>query len=88
MVPSELCFVLQTHLELIGLTRNCLASWELIVVNVLMSRIYVHSSSIARFQSSCCGLSMASSYVNGSLLMDVHARAFVMIISAFAELLT
>jgi hypothetical protein len=58
------------------------------VVNVLLSRIDVHSSSIARFQSSHCGLSMASAYVNGSLLMDVNVRAFVMMISAFAEIFT
>jgi len=57
-------------------------------VNVLLSRIDVHSSSIARFQSSRCGLSMASAYGNGSLLMDVDARAFAMMISAFAEILT
>jgi hypothetical protein len=31
---------------------------------------------------------MASAYVNGSLLMDVVARAFAMIISVFAEILT
>jgi hypothetical protein len=31
---------------------------------------------------------MASAYVNGSLLMDVDARAFAMMISAFAQILT
>jgi len=70
------------------LSRNCLASRELVVVNVLLSRIDVHSSSIAHFHSSRCGLSMGSAYVNGSLLMDVDARAFAMMISAFAEILT
>jgi len=70
------------------LTRNCLGSRELTVVNVLFSRIDVHSSSIAHFQCSCSGLSMASACVNGSLLMDVDARALAMIISAFAENLT
>jgi hypothetical protein len=88
IVPSGLCFVLLTHLEPIGLTHNCLASRELTVVNVLLSRIDVQSSSIARFQCIFCGLSMASMHVNGSLLMDVDARAFAMIISAFAEILT
>ena len=57
-------------------------------MNVLWSRIDVHSSSIARFQCSRCGLSMASAYVNASLLMDVDVRACTMIISAFAEILT
>jgi len=57
-------------------------------VNVLFSRIDVHSSSIARFQWCHCGLSMASGSVNRSLLMDDDARAFAMMISAFAEILT
>jgi len=70
------------------LTRNCLASRESMVVNVLLSTVDVHSSSIAHCQSSRCGLSMASGYVNGSMLMDVDARAFAIIISAFAEILT
>jgi len=48
----------------------------------------MHSSFIACFQSSHCGLSMASVYVNGSRLMDVDARAFAKMISAFAEILT
>jgi len=46
----------------------------------------VHSSSMARFQFSCGGLSVASAYVNGSLLMNVDTSAFAMIISAFAEI--
>jgi len=57
-------------------------------VNVILSRIDVHSSSIARFQWFRCGLSIASAYVNGSLLMDVDARAFALMISAFVEILT
>jgi len=57
-------------------------------VNVLLSRIDVHFSAIARFQSSRWVLSMAAAYVNGSLLMDVDARAFAMMISALAEILT
>ena len=75
-------------MEPIGLTCNCLASRELIVVHVLLTRIDVHSSSIARFQWSGCGLSMATAYVNGSLLIDVDARAFAMMISELAEILT
>jgi hypothetical protein len=70
------------------LTRNWLASRELIVLNVLLSRIDVHSSSMACFQWSRCGLSMASAYVNRSLLVDVDARAFAMMISVFVEILT
>jgi len=31
---------------------------------------------------------MASEYVNGSLLMDVDARALAMMISAFGEIVT
>jgi len=31
---------------------------------------------------------MASAYVNGLLLMDVNARAFAMMMSAFTEILT
>lgn len=88
MKPSGLCFVLSTHLEPIGWTHNCFASLELIVANVLMSRINVHSSSIDGFQWSRCGLSKASAYVNGSLSMDVDASAFAMMISAFAETIT
>ena len=57
-------------------------------MNVLLSMIDVHSTSIARFQSSHCGLSMASAYANGSLLMEVDARAFALMISAFAEILS
>jgi hypothetical protein len=57
-------------------------------VNVLLNWIDVHSSSIARFQLSLFELSMASAYVNGSLLMNVDARAFAVMISAFAEILT
>ena len=48
----------------------------------------MHSSSVACFQWFHCGLSMASAYVNGSLLMDIDVRASVMIISAFVEILT
>jgi len=88
MVPSGLCFIMYTQLGWICLTRNCLASQEMIVVNVLLSRINVHSSAIAHFQWSRCGLFMGSVYVNGSLLMDVDARAFAMIISAFLEIST
>jgi len=88
MKPSGLCFVLSTHLEPIGLTRNCLAYRELTVGNVLLSRIDFHSSSIAHFQCSCCGLSMASACVYGSLLMDVDARAFPRILSAYVEIIT
>jgi len=86
MVPSGLCFVLETNLEPILLTRNSLASLVLTVVNVLLSRIDVHSSSISCFQCQCCGLSIASAYVKGSLVVD--ARAFPIMISAFAEILT
>jgi len=57
-------------------------------VNVLLSRINVHSSSIARFQWFNCGLSMASAYVNRLLLMNVDVRAFALMISAFVEILT
>jgi len=70
------------------LTSNCLASRELKIVNVLLSRIDVNSSSIARLHSSRCELSMASAYGNGSLLTDIDARAVAMINSAFAEILT
>jgi hypothetical protein len=55
---------------------------------VLLSRIDLHSSSMACFQWSCCGLSMASAYVNRSQLVDVDARAFAMMISVFVEILT
>jgi len=55
-------------------------------VNVLLSRIDVHSSSIARFKCLCCGLSMAAAYVNGSLVID--AIAFAMMISACVEIVT
>jgi hypothetical protein len=88
MVPSGLCFVLYPHLEPIALSSNCLASRELIVVNVLLSNINVYSSSIAHLHLSRCGLSMACPYVNGSLLMDVDARAFALMLSACAEILT
>ena len=57
-------------------------------MNVLLSRINVHSSSIARFQWFNCGLSMASAYVNRLLLMNVDVRAFALMISAFVEILT
>jgi len=57
-------------------------------VNLLLSRIDVHSSSIAHFQMARCGLSMASMYVNGLMLMNVDEKAFAMMISAFAEILT
>ena len=57
-------------------------------MNVLLSRINVHSTSMAHFQWSRCGLSMASAYVTGSLLMDVDVRAFAIMISAFAEIFT
>jgi hypothetical protein len=57
-------------------------------VDVLLSRIDVHSSAIPHFQWSRCGLSIASLYVTRSLLMDDDARAFAMMISAFAEILT
>jgi len=86
MVPSGLCFVMETQLERIDLTHNCLAFRELTVANVLLSRIDVHSSSIARFQCSCCGLSIDSMYVSGSLVVD--ARAIAMMIIACAEILT
>jgi len=88
IVPSGLCFVLSTHLEQIGLTRNCFASWELIVGNVLLRTIDVHSSPNDGFQVSCCGLSMASAYVNGSLSRDVDVRAFAMMIGVFTGTLT
>jgi hypothetical protein len=88
MVPPGLVFVLLTNLELIGLTCNLLASWGLMVVNLLMSWIDVHSSSIACVQWSCCGLSIASGYVNELVMMDVEARRFSTMISAFAEILT
>ena len=70
------------------MTRNCLVFQELIVLNVLLSRMDVHSAFITHFQWSCCGLSMASVYVIRSLLMDVDARAFALMIGAFAEILT
>jgi len=57
-------------------------------VNVLLSRIDVHSSCIACFQWSRGGLYMASAYVNGSLLMNVDVKAFAMMISPFVEILT
>jgi hypothetical protein len=47
----------------------------------------VHSSCIARFLRTRCGLSMASAYVNGSPLMDDDVRAFAMMIGAVAEIL-
>ena len=46
----------------------------------------MHSSSIACFQSPRCELSMACAHVNASLLLDVDARAFAMMITAFAEI--
>ena len=55
-------------------------------MNVLLSRIDAHSASIAYFQCSCCGLSIASAYVNGLLVVD--ARAIAMMVSVFAEILT
>lgn len=88
MVLSGLCFVLLAHLEPIGLIRNCVASQKLIVLNVLLSRIDVHFSSIAHFQRYRCGLSMASADVNGSLLMNVDERAFAMMINAFVAIIT
>ena len=57
-------------------------------MNVLLTRIDVHSSSIVHFQWSHCGLSMASAYIYGLLLMDVNARVVAMMISAFSEILT
>jgi len=57
-------------------------------VNVLLSRIEEHSFCIAHFQWSHCGPSMASADVNGSLMMDVDARALAMMISAVAEIST
>jgi len=71
-----------------GITRNCLASWELTVVSVLLSRFDVHCSSIVRFHFSSCGLCMAWTYVNGSLLMQVGAWAYIMFISAFVDIVT
>ena len=57
-------------------------------MNVLLSRIEEHSFCIAHFQWSHCGPSMASADVNGSLMMDVDARALAMMISAVAEIST
>jgi hypothetical protein len=54
--------------------------------NVLLSRIDALCSSIGHFQWHHCGLSMASAYVNGSLLMDVDVRACIRMISAFGEI--
>jgi len=87
-VSSGFCFVLHTHLGRIGLTHNCLASSKLIVENVLFSWINVHSTSIAHYHWSHCRQSMAVVKEKGSLLMDVNARAFVMTIGAYAEIIT
>jgi len=48
----------------------------------------VHSCSMAGFQRSRCGLPVASAYGIASLLMDVDARDFAMIIRVFADILT
>jgi hypothetical protein len=71
MVPPAFCVVLKTELEPIGLTYNYVASWELMFVNVLLSRIDVNSYSFILFQWSHCWLSMASAYVTRSLWIDV-----------------
>jgi len=65
------------------MTSKCLASWELIVVNVLWIRIDVHFYSIVHFQWPRWGLSLASAYVDASLFLYVNPRAYAIIISAF-----
>jgi len=54
--------------------------------SVVLSRIDDNSSAISHFQSSCCGLSMASGYENGSLLTYVDVRACALMISLFVEI--
>jgi hypothetical protein len=69
-------------LEPLGLTLNCLPSQELTDVNVLQSRIDVHCSTIAHFHCFLGGLSMATVYVNGLLVMEVDVKAFAVMNSA------
>jgi len=88
MVPSRLCFILETHLEPIGLTCNGHASWEVMVVYRLLCRVNVHSSHIAHSEWSCCGLSMALRYANGSLLTDVDVRAIAIMIRTLVNSFT
>lgn len=74
-----------THFDPLGMSHNCIASREMIGMIVSLTRIDVHTTSIARFQWSCCGQTIASMYVSGWLLMVVDPRALAIIITAFME---
>lgn len=74
---------MQTHLAPIGLTHYCDTPLEVIIANVVLSRMNVHSTSFAHFQWSCWRQFMASAYVNGLLLMYVDARDLTMMIIVF-----